>query len=74
MVTKQKKQKKEETRKQVFPDQLSFDIYIRKTRDLLSGIDVHDEDIEAIIKEQTEKYGQNLPEEAAWILDERHGF
>ena len=69
MATRTKKQK-EEKPKQVFPDQGAFDYFIEDTKKLLEGLAVHDEDIEAMVKEWTEWYGQNLPKESAWELDE----
>lgn len=67
MATKQKPKK--ETQKQVFPNQSAFDIFIEDARKLLNEMSVRDEDIEAMVKEWTERYGQNLPKESAWYPD-----
>ena len=58
--------RKEKEKKQVFPGQIAFRVFIKEIRLISEGTGVSDEDIEEIVKLLIEKYGQNLPEEDQW--------
>jgi len=66
MATKTKKRKEEEELKQVFPAQVSFDVFIEAVKEAAEGTGATDEGIEEMVRLLTDKYGQNLPEEHQW--------
>lgn len=64
-ATKTQKQKGRD-KETVFPDQLSFEIFLEDVERSARGVEVKPENIPFILEFLKEKFGQGLPEEVQW--------
>lgn len=50
----------------VFPDRLSFEVFLEDVERSARGVDVKPENIRILLDFLTEEFGQGLPEEVQW--------